>query len=204
MIFYQERLVFEREYGSGMYSLPAYFASKTLVEVPFMIILPLLMTLFTYFAIGLQTAADKFFICALGVILNAIFGGALGLFSSCTFRDIHIAHVFVPMILLPLMIFSGLFVNLGQVQPWIRWIQWISPMKYGYVALVKNELTGLEIGGVPGEQYYTQLGLDNQGSIAVNLIACLGFCVLLWLAAYMGLWRLVASSRQSIKIRKQA
>ncbi|RKP11555.1 ABC-2 type transporter-domain-containing protein, partial [Piptocephalis cylindrospora] len=204
MTFYQERLVFEREYSSGMYSLPSYFISKAIVEVPFSIILPLLMVVVTYFAIGLQVAADKFFLCAITVILQAICGAALGLFASCTFKDINVAHAFVPMFLLPLMIFSGLFVNLSQVQAWIRWVQWISPMKYGYVALIKNEFTGLDIGGVPGEQLFGQLGLEGQGSVAVNIIACLGYCILLWIAAYMGLWKLVASSRQSIKSRKQA
>ncbi|RKP14917.1 P-loop containing nucleoside triphosphate hydrolase protein, partial [Piptocephalis cylindrospora] len=143
MTFYNDRFVFEREHRAGMYSLPAYFTSKALVEIPFFILLPLLMVIFTYFAAGLQVDAGKFFICAVTIVLAGNTGAAIGLFSACTFKRPDISFIFVPLLMIPLMMFSGIFVNLDEMQGWIRWLQWLSTMKYGYVALVKNEMDGL-------------------------------------------------------------
>jgi hypothetical protein len=99
------------------------------------------------------------------------------------------------------MIFSGLFVNLNSMPVWIRWVQWLSPMKYGFVALAQNEFNGLKIGciqlqdecvgGLTGEVILIQLALDGQGGIALNLIALAAFWIFLWLLAYLGLWRAV-------------
>ncbi|RKP12959.1 P-loop containing nucleoside triphosphate hydrolase protein [Piptocephalis cylindrospora] len=204
MPIYGERVVFEREYGAGMYSLPAYFVSKVLIEIPFLLIAPFLLSIVTYFALGLQLTAGKFFIYVATVILNAILGAGIGLFAVCSFKRLDVTLVFVPLLLLPMIIFAGLFVNLDGVQGWIRWVQWISPMKYSYVALVKNELGGLDLPGTSPDQVLEEIGLSGQGSVAVNIIACLGLCILFWVGAYLGLQRLIASSRKSIKPQKQA
>lgn len=33
-----------------------------------------------------------------------------------------------------------------QIPPYFTWIQYISPMRYGYIALAKNEFAGLQVG----------------------------------------------------------
>jgi ATP-binding cassette subfamily G (WHITE) protein 1/ATP-binding cassette subfamily G (WHITE) protein 2 len=44
-----------------------------------------------------------------------------------------------------LQVFSGLFVNNGSIQPYFIWISYISPMRYSFIAFVKNEFSGLKI-----------------------------------------------------------
>lgn len=201
-VFSKERAVFEREYQSGMYSLPAYFLSKTMVELPFLILIPLFFAVITYFAIGLRMAADRFFIAAVVIIIVANVGTGMGLWAACSFKALEIALALVPVMILPLMMFSGLFVNLDDVPAWIRWFKWVSPIKYGYVALMTNEFEGTVVAGKTGEEIMRQMGLSGQGSLAVNIIALLGFWVVLWSLAYLGLWRLVASSRKNVVIRR--
>lgn len=44
------------------------------------------------------------------------------------------------------MTFAGFFVNLGDIPPVLRWLQWICPLKYCLEALAVNEVgSGLMI-----------------------------------------------------------
>ena len=52
------------------------------------------------------------------------------------------------------MTFAGFFVNLSDIPPVLRWLQWIAPLKYTLEALAVNEVgSGLmiedELQGVP-------------------------------------------------------
>jgi ABC-type multidrug transport system permease subunit len=207
-IFIVERVVFEREYRAGMYGLPAYFFSKSLVDLPFLFLLPAIYAALTYFCVGYQLEVGKFFNFLATVFLLANVGTGLGLFAAASFPNLTIALMSVPMLVLPFMIFAGLFVNLATLPVWIRWFKWLSPMKYGYVAFVKNEFTGLQIpcptGSppgcvIPGETIIERYGMSDQGSIAVNLIALTGFLVLFWSLAFLGLYRTVTFGNASVK-----
>lgn len=215
-LFAAERLVFLREHSARMYGLPAYFLTKALVDIPILLFVPLLMAVLTYFAVGLQASAEKFFIHSANLILLAGCGHALGLWAAATFSNVNIALAVLPLIILPLMVFSGLFVNIAAIPAWIRWIQWLSPMKYGFVSLMKNEFDGLILpcsspsGGPPGgaacsirgEQVIQNFGLDGQGSILTNGIILLGFWVGLWLLAYLGFWNVVRKSKGNFVMTK--
>jgi hypothetical protein len=49
-----ERQVFAREYGARLYSLPAYFWSRFVVDLPFRITLPFISANISYWMIGFQ------------------------------------------------------------------------------------------------------------------------------------------------------
>ena len=121
---------------------------------------------------------------------------------SCLFPDINVAMAVMPMFLLPLMVFSGFFVQSDSIPVYFRWIQWISPMHYGFVALCLNEFTGLNIyctesqGCAPGYSGTTVLanlgfvdpatGEPSKGSIGWNAglltALCGGFLLLAFVA----------------------
>lgn len=46
----------------------------------------------------------------------------------------------MPLILLPVILFSGFFKNRNDLPKWIGWLEYISPVKYGFIAFVKNEV----------------------------------------------------------------
>ncbi|KAJ9509264.1 hypothetical protein QJQ45_001716 [Haematococcus lacustris] len=205
-VFGGEKVVFQREYGSYMYGLPSYFTSRWLVELPAHIVMPILSSVIIYFMVGYQLAADRFWWFALILVLVDNSGTAIGIFVSCLFADINVALAVMPMFLMPLMIFSGFFVNSSTLGWWFRWISYISPMKYGFIALAKNEFSGLQIlcepsdtgcgaGGVrTGESVITLLGFDDLGNVGFNagilFLITGGFL----LAAYVALWAAVRRS----------
>jgi hypothetical protein len=66
-------------------------------------------------------------------------GNSLGFFVGTLFKEPRLASVLTPLILMPLMMFSGIYTRLDSLAPWIGWIQYLSPFKYGLHALLVNE-----------------------------------------------------------------
>lgn len=48
---------------------------------------------------------------------------------GCTFKSKEVAMQVMPLAILPIMIFGGLFVNLETIPVVFHWIQYISPIK---------------------------------------------------------------------------
>jgi hypothetical protein len=60
-VYGAEKAVFVREYGARMYGLPAYFWSRWAVQLPILLVGPLLLSSIAYWMVGFQPKADKFF-----------------------------------------------------------------------------------------------------------------------------------------------
>ena len=63
----------------------------------------------------------------------------IGLMTGCMFNDVKSAAGFLPVVIMPFVLFSGFYANSSTFMSWIGWIQYISPMKYSFEALVWNE-----------------------------------------------------------------
>ena len=124
-IFASEKEVFMREYASRMYSLPAFFFSKFGMEIPIRIILPLVQSLVLYWAIGFSNTGEQWAILAFTMVLLDIVGVALGTLLATLFPTLSIALAVAPMITLPLMLFSGFFLNQDSIPPYFDWISYI-------------------------------------------------------------------------------
>lgn len=82
--------------------------------------------------------------CLLFVVLNNV-GNSLGISLSCLFESLEVSLQGAPLIILPLVLFSGFFVNSNGIPVWFDWIKYLSPMKYSYEALMKNEYSDLKL-----------------------------------------------------------
>jgi ABC-type multidrug transport system permease subunit len=56
---------------------------------------------------------------------------------------------------------------------WFKWITYINPMKYGFVALVKNEFTGLTLTCTPGSDSSCPSSGAFSGNVVITVIAFL-------------------------------
>ena len=54
LVFQSERAVFLREQANQMYGVFAYFMAKTVMDMPVIIVAPLMCTIIFYFGIGLE------------------------------------------------------------------------------------------------------------------------------------------------------
>ncbi len=61
------------------------------------------------------------------------------MFAGASFPNVRVAMAMMPVTILPFMLFAGFYSNRGTYADWIGWIEYASPFKYGFYALVLNE-----------------------------------------------------------------
>jgi ABC-type multidrug transport system ATPase subunit/ABC-type multidrug transport system permease subunit len=194
--FSAEKIIFITETMANLYSVTPYYFSRVLIQLPFQIVFSLLKCLILYWLIGLQAVASKFFTFFATVILMEFVGGALGTLFSCLVAQIQVALLVIPLFLMPFTLFSGFYINLDSVTIWLRWLSYISPMKWGYIAMIKNEFEGLDLhcndgqylcSVTRGEQVIQFLNFDSQVNIAECEVILLCMAIGLYILAYLAL-----------------
>jgi len=156
LTFPLERGLLIRDQYSGMYRVWTYFLGKMLSELPFGVIIAFATAITGYWFIGLANTASQFFIFTLTVWVQMYVGGSIGLLLGCAMPNPELAVSLSPVFIIPFMLFGGFFTNLNSIGPWLNWVQWISPFKWGFEALGINEFTNLPLTCTPSE--YVQAG----------------------------------------------
>ena len=88
--------------------------------------------------VGLSSTAPQFFIFYLVAFLVSLAGNSLGLLLGSLVHDAKSVSAITPLFLLPFILFSGFFKNRANLPVWIGWIEFISPIKYGFNAFSLN------------------------------------------------------------------
>ncbi|KAJ1911568.1 hypothetical protein H4219_005898 [Mycoemilia scoparia] len=196
-----QRSLFRREFLNGYYNIHAYFISKVIIELPIHIIGSLIYSAIMYWMVGFQKSAGKYFLFAAVAIAERLCGFALGVHLACFFVDLALAISVIPLLVVPFMAFGGMLVNPGEMPGFIKWCQWISPVKYGYAALAINQFDGLEYKGQDiGSGILDKLNLGRFG-VAANIGFILMFSAVFTIQAYISLVHLVR--QQGIKKNKK-
>lgn len=142
MVFPSEKAIIVRERSSKTYALLPYYLSKVIVDLP-TLFNPFLFVVITYFLGGLQPTAAAFFqtlcICWLGY-LTAL---SIGLFVGAYANSLIAAQTMAMPFMLIFILFSGFYANTEVIPVWLSWIQWISPIKYMFAAMLQIHFTGV-------------------------------------------------------------
>ncbi len=93
--------------------------------------------------LGLTVTASQFFRFTLTIVLMGICGRGLGIFMGSIFKDMATATENGNFLMLPLLMFSGILSPLDSLSPYINWMQYVSPFKYGLEAVVTNQFSGI-------------------------------------------------------------
>ena len=88
--------------------------------------------------VGLSTTAEQFFTMYVALLGMSFVGSSFGLFCGSLLKDVKGVTEVVPVLMLPLIIVSGFFKNTGNMASWYGWMQYLSPFKYGFIAIAKN------------------------------------------------------------------
>ncbi|KAJ3095315.1 hypothetical protein HDU97_007044 [Phlyctochytrium planicorne] len=195
--FPSERLLVLRERAAGTYRVSAYFLAKNLSESVVQLFSPIAFSIIVYPLIGLQMQADKFFIFAGFMILCATAANSVALLVSAICRTTTLSITVLPMVLELARLFGGFFLSPANLPKYFSFLDAISYVKYSYVGIALNELTGLEltctqqqlVNGVcpitSGQQTVASLGLNSfsMGGCAAFLV---GYIVVCRFIAYVG------------------
>lgn len=122
-----------------MYNVAPFYFSKYLIDIPLLALTPMIFSVIVYFKIGLTITASQFFYFYLILMLTSENANGIGYLVSSLFDNEENATALAPTIILPFVVFGGLFSNSGNFQAWISWFQFVSPVRYGYEALIRNE-----------------------------------------------------------------
>ncbi|XP_073679192.1 broad substrate specificity ATP-binding cassette transporter ABCG2-like isoform X2 [Garra rufa] len=172
-LFITERKLFVHEYTSGYYRVSVYFLSKILSDVLFLRTIPgIIFSCVVYWMIGLKSTPEAFFIFLFSIILVSYTATSMAFAISADQTVLSIANIFLTIIFIFMMIFSGLLVNLPSVADWLNWLKYFSIPRYGLAALEINEFTSLNFCDMrnmstalvevcsTGEEFLSKQGID--------------------------------------------
>ncbi|KAG2020925.1 multidrug resistance protein 1 [Coprinopsis cinerea AmutBmut pab1-1] len=168
------RPLFLRERSSSYYSPTAWLLSRFFFDmIPLRLIPTIIVSTITYWMAGLAPDAPHFFKFLFILVLYSLAMTLFNFLLGTCFQNGGVAILLSALSALYQMTFAGFFVNLSDIPPVLRWLQWIAPLKYTLEALAVNEVdSGLMIEdtleGVPVNvsaalimQLLFGFGLDN-------------------------------------------
>ncbi len=122
-----------------MYGVLPYYLSKTFVELPYQLLIPCLFLFIIYWCVQFRNEAECFFSFMATLLLVVFYGNSLGMMVSSSFKSVREALAIVPVIVLPLMLYSGYVANISKIVVWLRWIQYLSPIRYSLEIFFRYE-----------------------------------------------------------------
>ncbi|XP_032047598.1 broad substrate specificity ATP-binding cassette transporter ABCG2-like [Aythya fuligula] len=143
-LFIRDKKLFVHQYTSGYYRVSAYFLALMIGDLLPMRTAPaIIFSCITYWMIGYQAVAGRFFFFMLALILVSYTATAMSLAISAGMEVVAVANLLITICFVLMLIFSGLLVNLPSVMGWLNWLKYFSIPRYGLTALQVNEFRGL-------------------------------------------------------------
>jgi len=131
-----DRGIFLREYATSTYGALPYFLSKTVIELPQMFLNALITWVCFYFIVGLQ---GSFIIHVLIFWIAGLSAASTALVIGCLASNAEAAQQLAPPVFVLQLLFAGVFLPTEQIPCGLRWLQYLSSLKYGINLIVINE-----------------------------------------------------------------
>jgi len=125
--FPSERPIFLREYAANMYGVIPYFLAKTIVELPLTLLTALESWLISYWV--MELSGNFFYLVVVSWALS-LTAASTALFIGCSVTNAQSAQELAPLIFVPQIIFSGIFIPITLIPESLRWLQYICALKY--------------------------------------------------------------------------
>ena len=141
--FAAERNVVNKERASGLYHVSAYYAAKSIAELPIQFLLPSLFFNIIYWLSGLHKLPEDigmYFALWLVSLLMITAGSSVGSFFGAYFIDTGVAIMYMPVLILAWILFGGFYSRL--FPSWLVWVSYLSPLNYGFDAGLQVVFTG--------------------------------------------------------------
>ncbi|NXS41066.1 ABCG2 protein, partial [Balaeniceps rex] len=131
-LFIRDKKLFVHQYTSGYYRVSAYFLALMIGDLLPMRTAPaIIFSCITYWMIGYQAVAGRFFFFMLTLVLVSYTATAMSLAISAGMDVVAVANLLITICFVLMLIFSGLLVNLPSVMGWLNWLKYFSIPRYG-------------------------------------------------------------------------
>jgi ATP-binding cassette, subfamily G (WHITE), eye pigment precursor transporter len=150
-VFGKEKGVYLRERSSKTFRVSSYYLARSLAEMPLQFLWVTIFVCISYWMVGLDPAADKFFMFLFIVNLLSFTAQGFGTLIGAFVPNPQVGNVIAPIIITVFMIFGGLYINKDSIGWWFIWLYYSSLFKYAFEALVISQFTGQKFVCLPSE-----------------------------------------------------
>ncbi|POM73349.1 Multidrug resistance protein ABC Superfamily [Phytophthora palmivora] len=133
----REMAIAEREHRFGGYYMACWYITKVFAELPAMLVLSILLFVPAYLLIGIGHGFKLYFYMQIVMWLSGWSAAGMASLVLGFFRRVRVALIVYMLLLILFVIFGGLLINVDDVPDYLIWLHYISPVKYGYEAMMK-------------------------------------------------------------------
>jgi len=144
-LFAVERAIYYREHNGGFYGAGAFYLSKMLSELPMNLLSPIVSSSIGFWLMGLHDNVENYLLFTLFLILLTFVAHGMGMMLASIFDDPSTGLRVQMLIMLPLMLFSGFFLNNASIPVYFIWLQYVSPIKYAFSGAIISVLHDLPL-----------------------------------------------------------
>ncbi|KYN43612.1 ATP-binding cassette sub-family G member 4 [Trachymyrmex septentrionalis] len=191
LTFPMEMSVFVREHLNYWYSVKAFYLARTLADLPFQMMYSIAYVMIVYFLTSQPLETERFLMYLNICILTSLVSQSIGLLIGAA-MSVESGVFIGPVTSVPIILFSGFFVNFNAVPKYLKFLSYVSYVRYGFEGAMIS-VYGYNRAKLKCSEYYChfksptkfleQMAMEN-AVYWVDVVALLGFLLVLRVAVY--------------------